>query len=589
MVRFADDGRTVVVSIAPNAPDGPVPPQLRRYDARTGRPLGPRRSHRPGGRDLGADRSLPARPPALLPAGTPRSWSTRQRCACGGGSRWGRSAPGSSPDGRSVALGGEDGSVAILDLRTGERRTLAGRHEDRVHGLAFSADGRTLATRSDDGRVLVWDLRSGEVRETLTGHTGAITDLVVERRRAHALHRRAGRPGHRLGHRRRPPPRPPVPGKPIRQVGEARLPAAARDQPVRPDRRRGAAGRRRAPARRAHAASPARPAGDRGRTGDRGRVQPRRSVDRRDGRGRARSSCATQTTGRPRAATATRPRRTGTGDGVLARWRPPRRGGPRWQPAGAGLGDRRGPPGAAARRASRLTCPSARMARRWRSGSTKRHRAARRPVARLVARLRDRAGDDGRLGSLLAGWPAAGRQPPTVTRSCGTWPRAGAIGPPLSGPRGRRAHCGVLARRAYARDERIRRHRDPLGRRVAALARNAPRAARLDVEPASPLTAAGCSCCARRGGAALGGRAGRLVAARVSRRGAGADASGVGGAGPGPGLPARSAPSPPSIRSPAAASATRRRAAAPRSRAGRGDASRRPECRTCRRGWRGAA
>ena len=38
-VRFADDGRTVLVSVLANVPDG-LPPFLRRYDARTGRSLG---------------------------------------------------------------------------------------------------------------------------------------------------------------------------------------------------------------------------------------------------------------------------------------------------------------------------------------------------------------------------------------------------------------------------------------------------------------------------------------------------------------------------------------------------------------------
>ena len=95
----------------------------------------------------------------------------RRRIAVGG------SAAGLSPDGQRAALGGVDGSVAIVDLRTGERRPLAGRHEDRVRAVAFSADGRTLATTAGDGRVLVWDVRSGEVRETLTGHTGAVSRL----------------------------------------------------------------------------------------------------------------------------------------------------------------------------------------------------------------------------------------------------------------------------------------------------------------------------------------------------------------------------------------------------------------------------
>ena len=67
-------------------------------------------------------------------------------------------AAGLSRDGRRAALGGEDGSVTLLDLRTGERRRLADRHDGLVQELAFSADGRTLATVGDDGQVLVWDL-----------------------------------------------------------------------------------------------------------------------------------------------------------------------------------------------------------------------------------------------------------------------------------------------------------------------------------------------------------------------------------------------------------------------------------------------
>ena len=153
----------------------------RTCDGTTRAPAGP---WDPAFASAGGPRARPRRfPPGATACSssglTTRSWSTRQRCACGGGSRWACSAPGLSPDGRSAALGGEDGSVAILDLRTGERRTLTGRHEDRVRALAFSADGRTLATTADDGRVLVWDLRSGEVRETLTGHTGAVNTLEV--------------------------------------------------------------------------------------------------------------------------------------------------------------------------------------------------------------------------------------------------------------------------------------------------------------------------------------------------------------------------------------------------------------------------
>ena len=173
-VRFAGDGRTVLVSVLPDAPTG-APPYLRRYDARTGRSLG--RGVRIGRGAAHPAPMVPSRRDRLLFTGRTTyvvdaaTLRVRRRIPVGG------SARGLSPDGRSAALGGFDGSVAILDLRTGERRTLAGRHEDRVRALAFSADGRTLATTAGDGRVLIRDLRSGEVRETLTGQTGAINSL----------------------------------------------------------------------------------------------------------------------------------------------------------------------------------------------------------------------------------------------------------------------------------------------------------------------------------------------------------------------------------------------------------------------------
>ena len=198
--------------------------------------------------------------------------------------------PGLSPDGRSAALGGVDGSVAILDLRTGERRTLTGRHEDLVRALAFSADGRTLATTAGDGRVLVWDLRSGEVRETLTGHTGAVNTLKFSDD-GHTLYtagldgriivwdlagdRRLARP-FRAGDQNSGYP-PPLAISPSGRTVAAGLP----DGGVRLHDARTLRRLRDLP-------------GIEDRTRGRGRVQPRRSIDRRDGLWPARWSYATQ-------------------------------------------------------------------------------------------------------------------------------------------------------------------------------------------------------------------------------------------------------------------------------------------------------
>ena len=96
---------------------------------------------------------------------------------------------------------------------------------------------------------------------------------------------------------------------------------------------------------------------------------------------------------------------------------------------------------------------------------------------RLVARLPHRAGDDGCWvrfspdGRLLA--VTSSRLHAAVGRG-----QAPANRPAAEGPRRFGVQRGVLARRPDARDERIRRQRDPLGRRVAPLARNAPRAPR---------------------------------------------------------------------------------------------------------------
>ncbi len=175
--RFAEEGRTLVVTIGTNAPEG-LPVYARRYDVRTGRPLGP--ADRVGPRDALPAPSIPADDDRLLFTG-PRATTLVDAETLRVLRRIPVGAYGSAldPDGHAAALGYQDGSVEILDLRTGETRRLVGRHEDRVQGLEFTPDGRTLLTRSDDGHVLVWDLRSAKVRETLVGHTGAVPAFAV--------------------------------------------------------------------------------------------------------------------------------------------------------------------------------------------------------------------------------------------------------------------------------------------------------------------------------------------------------------------------------------------------------------------------
>jgi WD40 repeat protein len=68
-----------------------------------------------------------------------------------------------SPDGRVLAVGGNDRSIALWDTVTGDPlgEPLSG-HEFQVAGLTFSPDGTKLVSSGMDGTLIVWDLATGQ-------------------------------------------------------------------------------------------------------------------------------------------------------------------------------------------------------------------------------------------------------------------------------------------------------------------------------------------------------------------------------------------------------------------------------------------
>ena len=62
-----------------------------------------------------------------------------------------------SPDGKMLAGGSNDSTVYLWDAHTGTKFSTFMAHTDRISALAFSPDGKTLASGSQSGEICLWD------------------------------------------------------------------------------------------------------------------------------------------------------------------------------------------------------------------------------------------------------------------------------------------------------------------------------------------------------------------------------------------------------------------------------------------------
>ena len=83
-----------------------------------------------------------------------------------------------SPDGKLLALGGENPSVALRDAATNKTKAVLTAHTAPVTCLAFAPDGMTLATGGHDRSVKLWEVAKGAERLTLVGHSSWVNAVA---------------------------------------------------------------------------------------------------------------------------------------------------------------------------------------------------------------------------------------------------------------------------------------------------------------------------------------------------------------------------------------------------------------------------
>lgn len=79
-----------------------------------------------------------------------------------------------SPDSRWLAVGWTDGTVRVIDWRTGVDVATIPKIEGGVYSVAFAPNGRELVTAGADRKIRQWSLPDGKLTRVLEGHTELI-------------------------------------------------------------------------------------------------------------------------------------------------------------------------------------------------------------------------------------------------------------------------------------------------------------------------------------------------------------------------------------------------------------------------------
>ena len=78
----------------------------------------------------------------------------------------------------TIAVGGESGSIFILNAITGVQVAILSGHTKYVNSLVFSSDGASLVSGSGDKTIKLWDIQTGGVVKTFHGHTRYVSASI---------------------------------------------------------------------------------------------------------------------------------------------------------------------------------------------------------------------------------------------------------------------------------------------------------------------------------------------------------------------------------------------------------------------------
>src|SRR5262249_30449173 len=79
-----------------------------------------------------------------------------------------------SPGGKWAVSGGDDQTLRLWDVATGQELKVLIGHTDAVTCVVFSADGKRLLSGGRDTTLRLWEVATGKQLRRFDGHTGRV-------------------------------------------------------------------------------------------------------------------------------------------------------------------------------------------------------------------------------------------------------------------------------------------------------------------------------------------------------------------------------------------------------------------------------